>query len=242
MFAKSITDSDEFLKLPLKSQLLYFHLCMHADDDGFVGNPTSIQRMVGVTAKSMEPLLNAKYVIPFNSGVCVIKHWRIHNYIQSDRYRETIYLSEKRAITLGEGKEYIEIDGKCIQDVSTMDTECTPRLGKDRLGEDSIDQERVRGAMDTAATPPTPTPRRRFVPPTLEEVTAYVKERESKVDPQGFIDFYSSKGWMVGRSPMKDWKAACRGAESWERWERGPSKAPHSAKDYDEGGPDFLGR
>ncbi len=58
----------------------------------------------------------------------------------------------------------------------------------------------------------------RFVPPTLEEVATYVRERGSSVDPQGFIDFYASKGWLVGKTPMKDWKAACRNAEKWERW------------------------
>ena len=61
---------------------------------------------------------------------------------------------------------------------------------------------------------------RRFTPPTLAEVQAYVSERRSPVDPQGFIDFYEAKGWLVGRTPMKDWKAACRNAETWERWKR----------------------
>ena len=76
-----------------------------------------------------------------------------------------------------------------------------------------------------ADKPPTPThvPRKRFVPPTLEEVSAYVRERGSKVDPQGFIDFYASKGWLVGKAPMKDWKAACRNAEKWERWDKRPA-------------------
>ena len=64
-------------------------------------------------------------------------------------------------------------------------------------------------------------PRTRFVPPTLEEVQSYVSERHSNVDPQGFIDFYEAKGWMVGKTPMKDWKAACRNAEAWERWNKG---------------------
>lgn len=78
-----------------------------------------------------------------------------------------------------------------------------------------------------AATPPMragarehPPTRTRFVPPTLEEVKAYVRERGSKVDPQGFIDFYEANGWKVGKNPMKNWKAACRNAEAWERWEK----------------------
>lgn len=64
----------------------------------------------------------------------------------------------------------------------------------------------------------------KFVPPTLEEVTAYVAERKSKVIPQAFIDFYESKGWMVGKNKMKDWKAACRNAEGWDRWDKMPRK------------------
>lgn len=90
-----------------------------------------------------------------------------------------------------------------------------------------------------AASPPT---RSRFVPPTLEEVTAYVRERGGMVDPQGFIDFYAAKGWMVGRNKMKDWKAACRNAEKWERWQRGSSRnGVKAASDY-ESGDDFFTR
>lgn len=66
---------------------------------------------------------------------------------------------------------------------------------------------------------------KRFTPPTLAEVRSYVAERHSPVDPQGFIDYYASKGWMVGKTPMKDWKAACRNAENWERWRQRPTRA-----------------
>ena len=82
--------------------------------------------------------------------------------------------------------------------------------------------------------------RTRFVPPTVEEVTEYVKKRGSRVDPQGFIDFYASKGWMVGKTPMKDWKAACRNAESWDRWQKPVNRsAVKTSADY-EGGEDFF--
>lgn len=77
--------------------------------------------------------------------------------------------------------------------------------------------------------------RKRFIPPTVEQVAEYVKQRGSKVDPQGFIDFYESKGWMIGKTPMKDWKAACRNAEHWERWEKKPvdmRNAVKAAADY----------
>lgn len=79
---------------------------------------------------------------------------------------------------------------------------------------------------ESYCSPPPPSGPKRFVPPTLAEVQSYVAERQSPVDPQGFIDFYASKGWMVGKTPMKDWKAACRNAETWERWSRTESSAP----------------
>ena len=79
---------------------------------------------------------------------------------------------------------------------------------------------------DSYCSPPPPPGPKRIVPPTLAEVQSYVAERQSPVDPQGFIDFYESKGWMVGKTPMKDWKAACRNAETWERWSRKEASAP----------------
>lgn len=79
---------------------------------------------------------------------------------------------------------------------------------------------------DSYCSPPPPSDPKRFVPPTLAEVQSYVAQRQSPVDPQGFIDFYASKGWMVGKTPMKDWKAACRNAETWERWSRTEASAP----------------
>ena len=79
---------------------------------------------------------------------------------------------------------------------------------------------------DSYCSPPPPSASKRLVPPTLAEVQSYVAERQSPVDPQGFIDFYASKGWMVGKTPMKDWKAACRNAETWERWSRTEAFAP----------------
>ena len=75
--------------------------------------------------------------------------------------------------------------------------------------------------------------KKRFTPPTLAEVQSYVAERHSPVDPQGFIDFYEAKGWMVGKTPMKDWKAACRNAESWERWQRTENKSAEPTPIYD---------
>lgn len=155
MFAKTIIDSDAFLDMPLSSQALYFHLSMRADDDGFINNPKKIQRMVGCGDDDLKLLMAKKFILVFESGVIVIKHWKIHNYIRNDRYKPTLYQEEKAMLTDKESKAYtfstnvlepnenvgIPIDN---QPVYQMDTQV--RLGKDRLGKD-------RGGEDTYSTP-----------------------------------------------------------------------------------------
>ena len=106
MFAKTIIDSDSFLDMPLSAQSLYFHLSMRADDDGFINNPKKIQRMIGASDDDFKLLFVKRFVIGFESGVVVIKHWRIHNYIRNDRYKETVYQDEKALLTLKENGSY----------------------------------------------------------------------------------------------------------------------------------------
>jgi hypothetical protein len=130
MLSKKIVDADAFMDMPLSTQALYFHLSVRADDDGFVGNPKKIMRMVGANDDDYKVLVGKRFVLQFPSGVCVIKHWLIHNYIQNDRYNETQYLDEKSALVIKDNKSYTE----CIQSVSRVDTQV--RLGKVRLGKD----------------------------------------------------------------------------------------------------------
>ncbi len=94
MFAKTIIDSDAFLDMPLSTQSLYFHLSMRADDDGFINNPRKIQRMIGGSDDDLKLLIAKNFIIPFESGIVVIKHWKIHNYIRGDRKKETVYHEE----------------------------------------------------------------------------------------------------------------------------------------------------
>lgn len=141
MFAKTIIDSDAFTDMPLSSQALYFHLSMRADDDGFINSPKKIQRMVGASDDDAKLLILKKFIIPFESGIVVIKHWKIHNYIQSDRYKETAYVEEKSMLTTKKNKAYSLGDTNCIHDGYMLDTQV--RLGKDRLelGKDIEDEE-----------------------------------------------------------------------------------------------------
>lgn len=129
MFAKTIVTSDAFLDMPLSARCLYFTLGMFADDDGFVNNPKSIMRQVGACADDLNLLLLKRFILAFDSGVIVIKHWRIHNYIQKDRYKETKYIEERSTLMLDEKGAYTE----CIQGVSILDTQ--DRRGEEREGE-----------------------------------------------------------------------------------------------------------
>lgn len=106
MFAKTIIDSDAFLDMPTSSQLLYFHLCMRADDEGFINKPKAIMRLISATEDDLKLLIIKKFVIPFESGVVVIKHWKIHNRISKDRCVETKYKDEKNILELDENKAY----------------------------------------------------------------------------------------------------------------------------------------
>lgn len=131
MFAKTIVDSDAFLDMPLTAQALYFHLSMRADDDGFVNNPKKIQRIIGCAEDDIKLLIAKNFIIPFENGVVVIKHWRIHNYIQKDRYKPTVYQEQYKQLEVKNNKAYTlkkTSDTDSIQDVYNTDTQV--RLGK----------------------------------------------------------------------------------------------------------------
>ncbi|WP_285110050.1 hypothetical protein [Pediococcus sp. AC40] len=130
MFSKKITDTDTFLDMPLSSQALYFHLNMHADDDGFVSNAKTIKRMIGSSDDDLKLLLAKQFIFAFESGVVVIKDWKIHNYIRKDTYNTTIYGDEKEQLEQDENGAYT-LRPRAVDDPSPQ-----VRLGKDRLGKD----------------------------------------------------------------------------------------------------------
>ena len=165
MFTKKITESDAFIDMPMSAQCLYFHLNMVADDDGFVNNPKRIMRSIGASEDDMKLLIMKSFILTFESGIIVIKHWKMHNYIQSDRYKPTDYLEEKsmlgikkdKAYTLDENKMYT----KCIQNVY---------IGKDRIGKDSIGNNNILSDKQKAQLADNMTPI------TLEVIT-YLNEK-----------------------------------------------------------------
>ena len=341
MFAKTIIDSDAFLDMPLSTQALYFHLSMRADDEGFINNPKKIQRMIGAADDDLKVLEAKNFIIPFESGIVVIKHWRIHNYIRADRMVETKYEEERQMLKIKDNGAYTieneinEIEmireedprkqaykdsslpysfsykmkrafegqicpicGKtmtsayrnCLPTIqhnipiskgglheldnisvicsacntSTQDNETgnlnnndvidiwdkivyldnlkikwfdNPKIlwqadvrhlsdtcqadvsiGKDSIGKDSIGKDREGKS-------------RAFTPPSLDDVRGYCDERNNGIDPQMFIDFYESKGWMVGKNKMKNWKAAVR---TWEQRDKDQVVKKPKTQDYEQ--------
>jgi uncharacterized phage protein (TIGR02220 family) len=108
MFTQKIIDSDAFLDMPLSTQALYFHLNMRADDDGFVNNPKRIQRTIGASGDDLKLLFAKRFVIGFESGVLVIKHWRMHNTLRKDRYNPTQYQDELASLEVKDNNAYTE--------------------------------------------------------------------------------------------------------------------------------------
>ena len=207
MFAKRIIDSDAFLDMPLSTQSLYFHLSMRADDEGFINNPKRIQRMIGASDDDCKLLIAKGFILVFETGVIVIKHWKIHNYIQKDRFKPTICSEEKKEIVTEEDGTYTQ----CTRNGYDSDTQV--RIGKVSIGKvNSIEPpkgvEKIPPDMEESK------PLKRFTAPTLEEVKEYCSERKNGVDAERFVNYYTANGWKVGKNPMKDWKAAVR---SWER-------------------------
>lgn len=168
MFSKSIIDSDEFLDMPLSAQALYFHLSMRADDDGFINGPARIQRTIGCSPDDFKLLLVKRFLIQFETGVVVIKHWRIHNYIAKDRYHETMYIEEKERLFVDANKAYsleptsqklfknkvinlqnnndTSLYPSCIQNVYNLDTQIS--IDKNRLDKSSIDKNSIESDAD----------------------------------------------------------------------------------------------
>ena len=172
--------------------------------------------MMGANDDDFSLLILKSFVIKYETGVIVIKHWRMHNLLRKDRYNETEYLEEKSMLNIKENGAYTldRNQGKPL--VATKwqpnGNQMAPQvsIGKDSIVKDSI------GYIKEKDTPLGVSKKKsdRFTPPSLEDVQNYCLGRNNSVDPQAFIDFYESKGWMVGKNKMKDWKAAVR---TWER-------------------------
>lgn len=232
MFAKTIVLSDAFLDMPMSARCFYFTLGMFADDDGFVNNPKSIMRQCGASIDDMNVLLAKKFVLLFEDGVIVIKHWRINNYLRNDRYTETKYSEDKALLTIDKNGAYT------IENALGIPSSGIPSIGKDRLVEDRLEEVRVGKEKKENEDTNVSSQKKKFTPPTVEEVDDFCYENNLGIDASEFVDFYTANGWMVGKNHMKDWKATAR---NWDRKrkkdtgsQRFMTKREQAIKDYND--------
>ena len=194
MFNKTITNNDNFLEMPDSSQNLYFHLSMNADDDGFVDNWKSIIRMTGHKEDDLKILIAKQYIIPFESGVIVIRHWRLNNYLQKDRITPTNYKEEKALLTTD------------LNNVYNLDTKCIHSIDKNSIDKNSIDKKRF--------VKPTLEQIKEYC---LDRNNSVDSERFfNYYEANGWVQGKS-------RKPIKDWKACIRTWEQTEKKKDNPS-------------------
>ena len=221
MFTQKVVGSDAFTEMPASAQVLYFQLNMVADDDGFVNNPKKTARSIGSSEKDLTILIDKRFLIRFPSGVVVVKHWLMNNTIKSDRYKPTEYQDEFSQLIIKPNKSYTEKEKhpeliEMEPERSTSGTNPVPewnhngsalepqdRIGKDRIGKDRLDKDRLnnRKGKESAKSD------NDFIPPTLEEVREYCKQRGSPVDPTRFYDYFEARNWIDSKgNPVQNWK------------------------------------
>lgn len=208
MFSKTIISSGKFLRMPASSRLLYYDLGMYADDDGIV-EALLVMRQTQATEDDLRVLISKGFVQLLNDDlVALITDWDVNNLIRQDRYHPSIYKELKLRLTDG-----LPNDNQRLTSGQPSDNQWLTevRRGKDSLVKDSKEKEKGR-----------------FTPPTLSEVRAYINEKGYHIDAEAFVNFYESKGWMIGKNRMKSWKGA---VGTWEsRWKKEQSSATHNGK------------
>ena len=227
MYSKDVTDSDAFIEMSSAAQALYFHLNQGADDDGFNNQIQLAMLKAHASTDDLKILMAKSFVIRFDSGVIVIKHWRMHNTLRKDRYIPTNYQEELRMLGIKENGSYTL---GCQVVAEGLPSGC-PSIDKISSDKSSVVEGSIGEDGADINVPTTSTRTKRFTPPTVDEVRSYCQERQNNVDPQRFVDYYSSNGWMVGKNKMRDWKAAVR---TWEHKDNQYSRpaAPKSSNPF----------
>lgn len=225
MFTKKIIDSDAFLDMPLSTQALYFHLNMRADDDGFINNPKKVARVVGASDDDLKLLVLKRFVIGFESGVIVIKHWWMHNTLKSDRYHPTDYQEELSRLGIKPNKSYTDHPEALLPPAETGGDKLEPEWKQDGTSDIGLGlgiglglEEKKESSRKKKAPA--------FVPPTLDQVQAYCRERSSSVDPVKFFEYYEAGGWRDSKgNQVRNWKQKLI---TWERKDDGRSQHPRN--------------
>ena len=238
MFTQKIIDSDPFLDMPLSTQALYFHLNMRADDDGFINNPKRIQRTIGASDDDLKLLILKRFVIGFENGVIVIKHWRMHNTLRKDRYNPTQYQDELAQLDVKDNNAYTE---KCL--ATTWQPNGNQMEPQYSIGKNSIDKRSIGEDIEPPAALPSPPDdkkpaRRKYgeyknVLLSDEDMT---KLKAEFPDWQERIERLSSYIAQSGKS-YKNHLATIR---NWARRDKAEAKVKQGGQEYDDDDLDFI--
>ena len=213
MFTKKITDDDNFISMPASAQALYFHLNQCADDDGFNNQVQMAMWKAHASADDLKVLLAKSYIIRFDSGVIVIKHWRMHNTLRKDRYTPTSFQEELQMLGIKDNGAYTlgcQMVAERLPQIS-IDKNSKDKNSKDKSSEDKK-------------------PQKRFVKPTLDEIKAYCQERNNNVDAKAFFDYYETGNWKDAKGkPVRNWKQK---VITWERSDQGGKHKPINFEPY----------
>ena len=194
MFSKDVVRTDKFLEMPLSAQALYYHLGMDADDDGFISSPKQITRMVGARDDDLRLLIAKGYIIPFDSGVCVVKHWKMNNYLRSDRRKDTIYQAEAKQLEVEQNGAYLLTEkGRYTIGIPTVTQAVDTWYTQDSIGEDSIGKINI-GEVSVGEDRRKEGERGREAEKPKTEIPA---PRAAPIYPavDGSPDYYNSKGY-----------------------------------------------
>ena len=225
MLSASVISTDAFMNLSLESQALYMHLNLSADDDGFIDSPRRIIRMIGTTEKNLRELITSGFIIGFDSGICLVRHWKVNNNLKKDRYTETLHESERRQVHLenkiyemGPGTEHStdELDSvteKSIHEIGFEMNSGTILEPQVREAKKRTEQDSLREGEDPSKSPP-----------SFYDLKSYADEIDYKdFKPQLFLDYYEERAWKhKDGSPVLDWKREVR---IWKEREK-PATAP----------------
>lgn len=182
MIARKVVDSDLFLSMPISTQNLYFHLSVRADDDGFINNVKSIMAMVKANDDDLRLLMSRQYVIPFESGIIVITHWRVNNYLRKGRCTETQYTLEKSQLVITDKQPYR------LKNTAEQPCEQLPLPT----------QEKAATSRTSRQTP------------TLDQIKRYCAERNNHIDAEYFFNYYQNRKWRSGKTKITDWQGLIR--------------------------------
>jgi DnaD/phage-associated family protein len=223
MFAKAIVESDAFMEMPLSSQALYLHLNMNADDDGFVSSPKRIARMINANEDDLKVLLSKRFVLGFDNGIVVIKHWKMNNLIRKDRYKKTVYQDEFKMLDTKENNSYTELatNGQpMVNQMATQDSIGKVRLGKDSIGKVIVVYEQEIGH----ATPTTLDTLESYLDDVTEEMIikaiqiASMNNKKNLAYVKGILNSWISKGYKVLSDTQEEQKKTAKTLidEIWE--------------------------